>query len=129
MNGLGRQKLPEAVSHQLTIQPTNSLDSDLSRLTLLLLRHRQRHLEHTILERRIARFAGDSFRERERAMEATVAPLGAIVVVAVLDLLLGAFSRDGEHAVVDLHLDVLLAQPRQIGAHDEILAAAERLER
>src|SRR3954462_5630316 len=124
------QKRPE-VGRELTTENRyqQSFDLNLPRTPLRLLRHRDGHLEHAILERRVARFSRDAFGQRERSLELAVAPLAVVVALTVVDVFLGALAGDGEYPVVDLDGDVLFPQAGKVGANDELVAATEGFDR
>src|SRR5262249_11815843 len=76
---------------------------------LSLLRLRDAHLEHALVEVRLYGVGVDALRQRERAAETAERTLDA-VEPALLALLLGlALTRHGEDAVLHLDLDVVLA--------------------
>src|SRR5712671_1418345 len=95
------------------------LDLDLLRLGLLCLR--QRHRQYPVSIGRLDLSGIDRRGQRERTLE-LAEPALATVVAPFLDIA-GPLSLalDGEHVVGEGQVDVLLAEPRQLGGDHELV--------
>src|SRR5216683_996650 len=95
------------------------LDLDLLRLGLLCLR--QRHRQYPVSIGRLDLSVIDRRGQRERTLD-LAAPALATVVAPFLDIA-GPLSLalDGEHVVGEGQVDVLLAEPRQLGGDHELV--------
>src|SRR3954464_11403075 len=109
----------------LALDGALATDGDLARLALLGLRDPD--LEHAAVEPGGHRLGVDPLRQRQRAREAAEGALHAVeALVAVLVLGL-ALARDGERAVLELDVDVVLAHAGEIGAEDEVVAGLDEV--
>src|SRR5581483_11442094 len=90
-------------------------DRDLLLFLLRLGRLRQGHREHAILEACRDLVGIDALRHLERALEGPEATLREVIVLLLFFLLLALLAPDGEEAVGELHLDILLVEARQLG--------------
>src|SRR5512132_2502646 len=96
---------------------------------LALLRLRDPHLEHAVLEPRRDGVGVDAVRQGERAVETAERALDA-VPPALLRLVLGlALARDREVAVLDLDVHVALGQARQVRLQHEAVLGLDQVDR
>src|SRR4051794_21297729 len=102
-------------------------DADPARLALLGLRDPD--LEHAVAEGRLDPVRVHSVRERQRAAEATeraLYPVPALLALLVLRLPL---ARDGERSVLNLDVDVTLAETGQVRLQDEVVLGLDEVDR
>ena len=72
----------------------------------------------------------DILRQGDPALELTVLALAALVLLALPGLLaVLAMPVDGEHVVLDLDLDVVLPDARQVALEDQLVAALPQVDR
>src|SRR6516225_5360749 len=100
---------------QLETSRSGCLDLNLLRRFLRFRGFRQRDLEHAILERRLDLAGVHALRQCEIALERAIAALGDVIVLLLLFFFLLLLTLDGEAAVGDVHLDVLLVHSGQFG--------------
>src|SRR4051812_47684200 len=90
--------------------------------------HRDDDFENSLMEVS-GRLRGlRTFGKRDRAVEAAIAALAVVVSLALFLRLLLALALDRDQAIGDLHLDVVLAQPREIGADHELSLPLQHLD-
>src|SRR3954447_4273491 len=102
-------------------------DGDLARLALLGLRDPD--LEHAAVELRGHRLGVDPLRQRERAGERAEGALHAVEALLAVLVLGLALAGDGQRAVLELDVDVVLAHAGEIGAEDEVLGGLDEVHR
>src|SRR5215204_820968 len=95
---------------------------------LFTLRGLHRDLQHAVAEGSVGVLGVDTFGQRNLAVEAAVAALGAVVALLVLLALALAFAANHERFVRDFEVDVLFGQAGEVCAHDELAAALEDLD-
>lgn len=86
------------------------------------------HLEHSAIELRGNRGRVDADRKVEGAGEPPERALHAVVALALVAVLEPALPRDGQHVVLDLDLDVVLAEPWKIGSEDELVLGLDQVD-
>src|SRR5262245_30586387 len=106
--------------------PFSGRDRDLLRLRGLGLW--QRHLEHAVLVRGPDLLRVHRLGQRERPDESPVIALRPVDVAAVELLLALLLAANGQDAVLDLELDVLLVHAGHLRAQDERLVPLEDLD-
>ena len=94
-------------------------DRDLAGLVLLGLRDLD--LEHAVVEVRLDALGADALGERQRPREAPEATLDAVVAVLALLVLGLALAGDPQDVVVELDVDVALAQSGQVCLEDVLV--------
>src|SRR3954471_22219889 len=102
-------------------------DGDLARLALLGLRDPD--LEHAAVELGADRLGVDALRQRQRAREGAEGALHAVEALLAVLVLGLALAGDGQRAVLELDVDVVLAHAGEIGAEDEVLAGLDEVHR
>ncbi|KAG0590879.1 hypothetical protein KC19_1G132400 [Ceratodon purpureus] len=94
----------------------STIDLNAARLLLLLLHLRHHHCQHAVVHLRGNMIQIGILGEPELAHEAPAAALHAVPGIRLLHLLPLPLPADAQRApVLDLHLHVLLPQPRQVG--------------
>src|SRR3982751_3761299 len=103
--------------------------ADLERPPALLLARRiQLDFEHTIAERCGRRLRVGAFGQRDRAVEAAVAPLAAVVAALIRRLLLLALALDDHRVLLDAHVHVVALDARQIRLDHQLAVTLEHLD-
>src|SRR4029078_7187110 len=87
-----------------------------------------RDFEDAVVERRARALADHAFRQRQDPVETAVLAFAVVVAFALFFMLLAALALDGDRIIGDVDLDVILFEPRKIGADDESIAFLERLD-
>src|SRR3954471_15870727 len=100
-------------------------DGDLARLALLGLRDPD--LEHAAVEAGAHRLGVDPLRQRQRAREGAERALHAVEALVALLVLGLALAGDGQRAVLELDLDVLLRHAGEVGAQDEVVTGLDEV--
>src|SRR4051812_49486926 len=103
----------------LAVDGALGTDGDLARLALLGLRDPD--LEHAAVEACGHRLGVDPLRQRQRAREGAERALHAVEALLALLVLGLALAGDGQRAVLELDLDVLLRHAGEVGAQDEVV--------
>src|SRR2546426_6460881 len=78
-------------------------------------------LENAVLQRGLDPLRVEALWQRQSAGEATSPSLTAVVIIALGLPVLRPLAADRQHAVVNAHVDVLLAEPRNIHSHDDLV--------
>src|SRR5882724_5918629 len=81
----------------------------------------QMHPEHAILELRVHFVGVGVVRDNEASLEAAVGALDAMILLVLLFLLGLAFTRDGQHAILDGDFYVLFFHFGQLGLDEVFL--------
>src|SRR5437763_13307505 len=102
-------------------------DGDLARLALLRLGNAD--LEDAPIERGLDGAGVDALGEGQRAVERTGRALDAVVAVVALLVLAPALAGHSEHVVLELDVDVILGEPGQVGAKDEVVVGLDQVHR
>src|SRR5262249_8010298 len=111
--GAGRPRRPRG-------RAARALDRDLPPSRL---RHRDRHLEHAVLEGGLRLRLRHLRRHGDRAAEAAVQVLGAVVPLALVLEVTPPLALDDDALVGQLDPHVLRLDARQLRADDEVVAA------
>src|SRR4029078_9894007 len=77
-------------------------------------RRLQGDLEHAVLEVRLRAVGDCPLRQRNRAVEASVADLASVPALALFVLFLFPLALDHERVFFDLDVDVVFVHPRQV---------------
>ena len=113
---------------RFTLHASRSTQLDSSRPRRLLRRFGQRHLEHAVFERCIARAHVNALWKRNGAIEVSVASLTAVVAFLVVFDIAVPLAADDERVIVDLDADIFTRQSRKVGANDEVVSALKDLD-
>src|SRR5215204_748593 len=100
-------------------------DRDLARLALLGLRDAD--LEHATVEVGGDRLGVGALRQRQRAREGAERALHAVEALLLVLVLGLALARDGERAVLELDVHVLLGHAGEVGAEDEVVPGLDEV--